>query len=411
MQVTVATPADHPEIAALNVAAYEEFRAHTGEEVWARMRANLEAVDGFAAGGEILVAREDGRLLGAVAYYPPGSTAPPLPAEWASVRVLAVDPSARGRGVAAALMEACIARARAQGAAVLGLYTTEMMAAARALYARLGFVQDAELPPRHGQPCRRYRLDLAPDAAATASSVAAPDAASRLAALAAEGRARQAAALAAEADEARRSEMRERREVERLGRGYVRAALLESPRGAAPPLLPVAMAMVVAGTVLLVFGDLVGLRQPFWPKVGMGLVLLAIVGFFGGRWVMAPWLVRRERAWLQALPFPVRGWFRTLGQAPEEERRVRVRIEFRGEPPEREVLEGLFGRVAIPATARLAAGQGASWRAESGPIRSPAFEDVDPTNGAVLRWMRGVVEEVLLPLHAVHPLQSVEFRG
>lgn len=162
MRITTADPSDHPAIAALNVAAYEEFRARTGEEVWARMRANLEAVDGFAAGGELLVAREDGRLLGAVAYYPPGSTAPPLPPEWASVRALAVEPSARGRGVAAALMEACVERARAQGAATLGLYTTEMMAAARALYARLGFVQDAELPPRHGQPCRRYRLDLAP---------------------------------------------------------------------------------------------------------------------------------------------------------------------------------------------------------------------------------------------------------
>src|SRR5215208_4566910 len=37
----------------------------------------------------------------------------------------------------------------------------EMMGAARGLYARLGFVEDGVLPPRHGQPCWRYRLDLA----------------------------------------------------------------------------------------------------------------------------------------------------------------------------------------------------------------------------------------------------------
>lgn len=162
MRITVADPSDYPAVAALNVAAYEEFRAQCGEEAWARMRTNLEAVEGFAAAGEILVAREDGRLLGAVVYVAPGSSAPPFPPEWASVRALAVDPAARGRGVAAALMEACIERAREQDAAVLGLYTTEMMEAARALYARLGFVQDAELPPRHGQPCWRYRLDLDP---------------------------------------------------------------------------------------------------------------------------------------------------------------------------------------------------------------------------------------------------------
>ena len=160
MRVSAATPADRAEIAALNVAAYEEFRPACGEEAWARMRTALEAVDPLAASAELLVVRDGGRILGSVAYLPAGRTAPPLPREWASVRMLAVAPHARGRGVAAALMCACIARARTEGAAVLGLYTTEMMDAARALYARLGFVEDAVLPPRHGQPCSRYRLDL-----------------------------------------------------------------------------------------------------------------------------------------------------------------------------------------------------------------------------------------------------------
>jgi hypothetical protein len=237
------------------------------------------------------------------------------------------------------------------------------------------------------------------------------EAEARLAALAAEGRERQAAALAAEKAEARRIERRERREVERLGRGYVAGALLERPRGKALPLLYIAMGMVVAGTVLLVFPDLVGLRQPFWAAVGLGLIGLAIAGFFGGRWLLAPRLVRRERAWLQALPFPVRGYFRTLGNSPEEERQVRVRIVFRGDAPEREVLEGLFGRVVFPATARLTGGQGSRWRAESGPIRSIVMEDMDPTNGPVLSWMRVVVEDVLLPLHAAYPIRSAHFGG
>jgi len=160
-RVAVAEPADFPAVAALNVAAYEEFRAACGEEAWARMRASLESVDALAAAGDLLVAREGGRLLGSVLYVAAGRTAPPLPREWPSVRALAVSPSARGRGVGEALVRACIARARAEGAAVLGLATTEIMGAARALYARLGFVEDGELPPRHGQPCRRYRLDLA----------------------------------------------------------------------------------------------------------------------------------------------------------------------------------------------------------------------------------------------------------
>jgi GNAT superfamily N-acetyltransferase len=162
LDVALARLRDFAEIAALNVAAYEEFRAVCGEEAWERMRANLEAVEALAAVADLLVVRDGSRLLGSVAYLAAGRTTPPLPREWASVRMLSVAPEARGRGVGAALVRACIDRARAEGAEVLGLYTTEMMAAARALYARLGFVEDGVLPPRHGQPCWRYRLDLAP---------------------------------------------------------------------------------------------------------------------------------------------------------------------------------------------------------------------------------------------------------
>jgi hypothetical protein len=81
------------------------------------------------------------------------------------------------------------------------------------------------------------------------SSVPITPAERHLAALAAEGRERQAAALAAEKAEARRIEREERREVEKLGRANVRNSLLDSPRGKAPPLLAIAVVLVVAGAV------------------------------------------------------------------------------------------------------------------------------------------------------------------
>ena len=65
-------------------------------------------------------------------------------------------------------------------------------------------------------------------------------AAERLAALAAEGRERQAAALAAEEAEERRIRRKEARELERLLRPNIRLALLDSPRGKAPPLTAIA---------------------------------------------------------------------------------------------------------------------------------------------------------------------------
>lgn len=233
----------------------------------------------------------------------------------------------------------------------------------------------------------------------------------RLAALAAEGRDRQARALAAEQEEARRIERRERREAELLGRGYVRAALLDSPRGPAPPLLPMAVVSVLAGTLLLMIAGNGGLSSGLGSTLGLGLLAFGICGFFAGRWLAGVKLVRVERRWLRGLPFPVRGYFRVLGGAPAEERQVRLRIRFRESAPERKVLEGIVGRVQQPASARLTGGSGLSWTAESGPIRTLIIDDMAPTNASTLWWMRAVIDETLLPLHDAYPLRSVRFDG
>jgi hypothetical protein len=50
-----------------------------------------------------------------------------------------------------------------------------------------------------------------------------------------------------------------------------------------------------------------------------------------------------------------------------------------------------------------------AWEVESGTIHSFAGADVDPTNGLLLAWMRSVITETLLPLHAAHRITSVRF--
>jgi hypothetical protein len=50
-----------------------------------------------------------------------------------------------------------------------------------------------------------------------------------------------------------------------------------------------------------------------------------------------------------------------------------------------------------------------AWEVESGTIHSFAGADVDPTNGPLLAWMRSVITERLLPLHAAHRITSVRF--
>ncbi|HEU4453208.1 MAG TPA: hypothetical protein VFR81_09105 [Longimicrobium sp.] len=199
-----------------------------------------------------------------------------------------------------------------------------------------------------------------------------------------------------------RVEPPERHEARRR-RAIVRGALRDAPRASPPPVLVVPFAAVLLAFLpLLAF---VGV----WSAAGLSLVLLAILGFPRALGAAEAWLLRVERDWLRALPFPVRGYFRVLGGTPAEERRLRVRIRFRGAAPDREVMEGFLRRVHVPATAHLIGVDGSAWTAESGPIRTMLLEDGSETNVSSLSWMRSVIDEALLPLHAAYPLRGVEF--
>jgi len=114
---------------------------------------------------ELLVAEVDDRLVGTVTFYPPtpGATAGEGWLEgWASIRLLAVHPDARGLGIGRRLTEICVERARALGAPVLGLHTTVLMEVAKAMYERMGFVRAPEFDfrPSPDFVVEGYRLVL-----------------------------------------------------------------------------------------------------------------------------------------------------------------------------------------------------------------------------------------------------------
>jgi ribosomal protein S18 acetylase RimI-like enzyme len=104
-----------------------------------------------ASDAELLVAVDpEDTLLGTITVCTPASPLAELsrPGEL-ELRMLAVAPGARRRGVGEVLVRTVLARATETGAHRVVLFSTEQMHAARRLYARLGFVR---MPERDWYP-------------------------------------------------------------------------------------------------------------------------------------------------------------------------------------------------------------------------------------------------------------------
>lgn len=91
----------------------------------------------------------------------------------AVLRILLVDPAARGHGLGGRLVDTCLGFARAAGYRRMRLWTNDPLVAARQIYLRRGFRLTAEEPHRSfgadllGQT---YELDLAAARLAPASA-------------------------------------------------------------------------------------------------------------------------------------------------------------------------------------------------------------------------------------------------
>jgi len=143
ISVRLATPAEYERVGTLTLAAY---RALTVDHLWGGYDDEILDTESRAKEAEVLVAvDDDDRVVGAVTYAADASSAWN---EWtdpgeAQFRLLAVDPSARGRGVGGALVRACLERAAAAGQPIL-IHTTPWMDDAQRIYARTGFVRRAD---------------------------------------------------------------------------------------------------------------------------------------------------------------------------------------------------------------------------------------------------------------------------
>ena len=140
---------DADKVNRLAVDAYVPFAAHYSD--WPAMAANLARMSALSATAEIIVAETGGSIVGAVAYVPPGVPKPAFfDAEWPTIRMLAVEPAARGAGIGRALTEECLARGRRDRAKLIALHTSPIMTVALPMYLRMGFVRLRDAPTIFG---------------------------------------------------------------------------------------------------------------------------------------------------------------------------------------------------------------------------------------------------------------------
>jgi ribosomal protein S18 acetylase RimI-like enzyme len=153
-------PHEYDAVAALTVAVYRDEGYSSAD-----YEPQLRDVGSRAATATVLVALDGDTVVGAVTVATRlGPWAEQAVPGDAVVRMLAVAPQSRGRGVGETLMRAAVDRATADGCATVRLSSQDDMTAAHRLYARLGFTRTPELDwsPVPGLLLRAFALPVRP---------------------------------------------------------------------------------------------------------------------------------------------------------------------------------------------------------------------------------------------------------
>ena len=168
-QVRNARPEEFVEIGKLMVRVYsqlEGFPKETDQPAYYNMLANIGALT-KNPGTELLVAVSPGNQIGGAVlylsdmkYYGSGGSAA-LEKNAAGFRLLAVDPSKRGRGIGKLLTNECIRKTREKKISQLIIHSTEFMQVAWAMYDQLGFKRSDDLDFMQGElPVFGFRLKM-----------------------------------------------------------------------------------------------------------------------------------------------------------------------------------------------------------------------------------------------------------
>ena len=148
----------------LAMISYGQFEEVLSEQNWSILEKNLKSKDSYMDILKIaicFVCEFEGKIIGVAYLVPSGNPTEIFDTHWSYIRMVGVDPSFRGNGIARKLTEMCIAYAKQSKEEIIALHTSEFMDAARHLYESLGFKVIKELDPIFGKRYWLYQLKLA----------------------------------------------------------------------------------------------------------------------------------------------------------------------------------------------------------------------------------------------------------
>lgn len=155
---------EREQIAKVMLEAYQQYAFEMPRERWEEYRANIRSSVYGNGPYARLVAELNGEIVGSVQLFLNSEAAygrSDLSIHSPIIRLLAVSPYARRRGIAKRLIREAARRSLELGAQTLYLHTSDMMAAAVKLYESLGFERAYEADTTNGETLvKSYKIQL-----------------------------------------------------------------------------------------------------------------------------------------------------------------------------------------------------------------------------------------------------------
>nr|WP_245998099.1 GNAT family N-acetyltransferase [Aquisalibacillus elongatus] len=147
--------------------AYQEYTSILNSFHWEALSGTLSSDADLETEVDVIIAETtEGIILGSVVLFPAKTMAY---GDWTDaldypeIRMLAVNPEARGKGIGKKLVNECVRRTKEKGFTKIGLHTGSFMTNAMKLYEGMGFKRTPEYdfePANDGIIVQAYVLDL-----------------------------------------------------------------------------------------------------------------------------------------------------------------------------------------------------------------------------------------------------------